>query len=179
MKVWGYTRPRYEEDETTTDLARLHELGIEHIVIEPTHKSREERRWLLEQLRPGDHLTVTALERLSPRVDDLIITMNALIERKIVFRCIDSPEVDLQRSTTTVQVVAALERFRQRVNQHAAKARPRPGRKVGRPRVLDDTAIAMVVELRQAGRSVPHIARVLQLSQTTVHRVVTDTYRPR
>lgn len=156
MKAWGYTRPLFAEDDAAADVARLRERGVDDVTVENTHKARDERSRLLEQLQPGDHLVVTSLERLSSTLEDLIIVLNALIERSVVLRCIDS-----------------------RAKRYAAKSRPRNGRRAGRPRLLDETGIAMVLELHRAGRSIPHIARVFQLSQTTVHRVVTGTYKPR
>lgn len=172
MKVWGYTRPLFVADDPSTDVDDLHELGAEHVLVEHGHRSIEEHSRLLDLMQRGDHLVVTSLERLAPRMIDLVHALIALNNHGVVLRCQDLPDLDTS-SDSAVELLDALSGYASRVVSHTTKDGLRAASKpVGRPPRLDAAGIAMVHELRNVGRSVPHIARILQVSNTTVYRAL-------
>jgi DNA invertase Pin-like site-specific DNA recombinase len=172
MKVWGYTRPLFVADDPSTDVDELHELGVDNVVVENGHRSIEERSRLLYLTQRGDHLVVTSLERLAPRLVDLVHALIAFNDRGVVLRSEDLPDLDTS-SGPAVELLGTLSGYASRIVSHTTRDGLRAASKpVGRPPRLDAAGIAMVHELRNVGRSVPHIARVLQVSNTTVYRAL-------
>ena len=74
------------------------------------------------------------------------------------------------------EVVAAVEALRRRLvsvrTRAGMGAAAAAGRKPGRPTVMTADRVAMAVELRNLGRPVTHIARVLGVSANSVQRAL-------
>lgn len=173
MTVRGYTRPLIEDDDASEDIAALQALGVDQVIIETTHRTFPARDGLLDELSTGDELVVTSLERLDRRLDDLITTLRRISEQGVALRCPDMAEVESSSDTAGALFTVLAAYSEHPLTRAAQKQRPtKTGRQGGRPPVLDATKIAMVLELRAAGRSIPHISRVLGISQTTVHRTI-------
>ena len=166
MKVWGYTRPLFAADDVL-DVDELHELGVEHVIVENGNRSIEERSRLLDLMHRGDHLVVTSLERLAPRMVDLVHALIALNDRRVVLRCEDLPDLDTS-SEPAVDLLAALSGYATRVVSHTTKDGLRAASKpVGRPPRHDAAGIAIVHQQRQRGGAVTHNPPGRPVSNTT------------
>ncbi len=174
MKVRGYTRPLFAADDTAADVAELHELGVSKVVVESGYRTVAQRSRMIASLQPGDALVVTSLERLDPRLDGLIRTLLVLSDRGVALRCAALPDLDAGSESVT-DMLRALADYARRTTSRATRAGMKAGKKPGRPPALDESGVEMVRELRRLDRSIPHIARVLGVSQTTVHRIVSDS----
>lgn len=158
-------------EDTTADVAALQELGVSQIIVETGYRTVEQRSLLFDTLRPGDELVITSLERLDPRLDGVIRVLLLLNDRGVALRCAASPGLETG-SEPVLELLRVLSDYTRHTSSQAVRAGMRAGKKPGRPPVLDESGVQMVRELRRLGRSIPHIARVLGVGQTTVDRII-------
>ena len=174
MTSRGYTRPLVPGDDTSADVAALLDLGVDEVIVESTHLKAVERPRLFEQLRAGDDVVVTSLERLDGRMDGLIQAIVHIANVGAGLRCPEMTEVEASGDTAAAIFKVLTEYTARPLTNEARRQHPSVtmGKRRGRPPVLAPDQIAMVKELRAAGRTGPHIARVLGVSSTTVYRAL-------
>ena len=134
-------------------------------------------RALLDYVRPGDTIVVTALDRLGRSLTSIVNTVSDLGKRGIYVRTLRE---SIDTSTSVGRMLAGLfaslaqcEREliaeRARVARRAAAAR---GKLPGRPRKLPADKVALALRMRAAGESAPTIAQALGVSRATLYRAL-------
>jgi DNA invertase Pin-like site-specific DNA recombinase len=176
----GYIR--VSTDHQTHDAQRdaLHALGVSRIFADKMSGARDYRtgyRALLDYIRPGDTIVVTALDRLGRSLTSIVNTVSDLGKRGIYVRTLRE---SIDTSTSVGRMLAGLfaslaeyEREliaeRARVARQAAAAR---GKLPGRPRKLPADKVALALRMRAAGESAPTIAQALGVSRATLYRAL-------
>ena len=172
MGLIGYARVSTTEDKQVLDrqLDALAQVECERIFEDCASGAKAERPGLeacLDHLRRGDTLVVLDLDRLGRLAGELVVLIDALAERGITFRAINSPmDTTTPAGRAFLQIQAAfaeMERnvIRQRVREGLKAARAR-GRKGGRPRVMTADKLRYAQHLTaDTERSIPSICAEL------------------
>lgn len=183
----GYTRELAPGSGTEADAEELTRVGAERVFTEGSTGDARTRPRLQECIRflePGDTLIVTGAARLSSSVTHFVTTVSGLTQRGIAFQSLSEPALcaGLNSTVDPAEVLVALEGLRRRlvgVQTRAGMASAaKDGRRPGRPTVMTPERVAMAVELRNVGRPITHIARVLGVSANAVQRALAPIPRP-
>lgn len=178
MRV-GYARTSTAEQSPEMQVEALRAAGCERIFVEQVSGASKERP-VLEQalgfLRGGDTLVVWKLDRLGRSLRHLIELVDGLGRRGVELRSLqDNIDTATPGGRFLFHVFGAVAEFerdliRERVLAGMRSARAR-GRKGGRPRVVDDRKMAMILAMRQDNTiSDGEICRQLGISETTLYR---------
>ena len=172
MSLVGYARVSTAEGRQVLDrqLDALNAAGCERVFEDHASGAASDRPNLtacLDYLRAGDVLIVLDLDRLGRLAGELITLIDALGERDIGFRALNSPmDTTTPAGRAFLQIQAAfaeMERnvIRQRVREGVKAARAR-GRKGGRPRIMTAEKLRYAQSLMaDRDRSIPEICREL------------------
>ena len=164
----GYARISTAEGSQVLDrqLDALHAAGCERVFEDRASGAKAERPGLaqcLDHLRRGDVLVVLDLDRLGRLAGELVALIDALEQRGVAFRALNSPmDTTTPQGRAFLQIQAAfaeMERnvIRQRVREGLRAARAR-GRKGGRPRVMTPDKLRYARHLlADQSRSIPSI----------------------
>jgi DNA invertase Pin-like site-specific DNA recombinase len=139
---------------------------------------RAQLRRLLDQLEPGDVLTVTRLDRLARSTRDLLNTLAAITGEKAGFRSLGDTWADTTTShgrliLTVLGGLAEFERdlIRARTGEGRARAVAR-GVKMGRPHKLTPHQQKEAIKRRDLGEeSLTEIGRSYNVSAATISRL--------
>ena len=177
--IIGYARVSTEEQHLDAQIAALKAIGAERIFAEKVSgmkKARPELDRMIEQLRDGDVVVVTKYDRLSRSLQDLLSIAEAVRAKGAGFRSLAE---DIDTTTPAGRLVfhvfasiAQFERDRisERTKEGLVAARKR-GRVGGRPPALSTERSAEVVRMRdQEGRGVAELARLFEVSPSTIRR---------
>lgn len=177
--IIGYARVSTGEQNLDLQIDALKKAGCEKVFQETASSVKLDRKSLTEAFsyaREGDTLMVWRLDRLGRSLSQLIVFINELKARNVGFRSIvDSIDTTTPTGQFFFHVTGAfaeLERnlIKERTKAGLESARAR-GKKGGRPRVLDDDALAMATQLHQNHQTtVDVIAKKLGLSKRTLYR---------
>ena len=136
-------------------------------IEKPTKPERPGLAACLDYLREGDVLVVLDLDRLGRLAGELVALIDALAERNVAFRALNSPmDTTTPQGRAFLQIQAAfaeMERnvIRQRVREGLKAARAR-GRKGGRPRIMTAEKLRYAQHLMSdTERSIPSICAEL------------------
>jgi len=177
----GYARVSTLEQDEALQHDALTAAGCQRVFVDKASGKLEHRPALdamLEQLRPGDSVTVWRLDRLGRSLRHLIDVVADLERMDVTFRSLtEAIDTSTPVGRMTFHLFGALAEFerdliRERTMAGLAAARAR-GRKGGRPTVWtpDKTRVALqMYESRQ--HDVASIARVLGLSRASVYRML-------
>lgn len=176
MKI-GYARVSSAGQSLEAQIEQLEAAGCEKIYQEKESGSETSRRFELEkaidQLRPGDELLVTRLDRLARSVPDLYKIMGRVQEAGAGFVCIHQNGVNTTTPTGKLMlgllgVVAEFERdlIKERQVAGIAKAK-REGRYRGKARRLDP--VKVMAAYREHGDGA---YKHLGCSRSSVYRIV-------
>jgi DNA invertase Pin-like site-specific DNA recombinase len=174
----GYARVAPHGEDPWGQIERLHAAGVERGQVRVdrsggTRGPRPELDALLADLRAGDVLVVTGLERLASSVLHLVAVGGRLHAARADLWSLDDA-VDTRSSgeglLAALDVLAGLQRDltsrSTRAGLDAARSR---GRRGGRPPRLDHDASAEARRLYDEGRSVTEIAEHLGVPRTTLY----------
>lgn len=177
----GYARVSSTGQSLDLQVEALNAAGCGKIYSEKrsgrTAKDRPELARALDQLRLGDQLIVTRLDRLARSVGDLHTLVEQISASGAGFRCLQQGGVDTTSSTGKLMLailgaVAEFEndirRERQRDGIEKAKAR---GIYSGRPPVI---SAATIRAMRDNGVGATEIARRLGVSRASVYRLTSS-----
>lgn len=175
----GYARVSSTGQSLELQIEALEAVGCQKIYSEKASgRSTNGRNQLdraLDQLREGDTLVVTRLDRLARSVTDLHRLMSRLQDDKVAFRCLQQGGVDTSTSTgkLTLAILGAVAEFendirRERQRDGIERAKER-GVYRGRKPTIDRKAIQ---ELRSSGVGPAAIARQLGISRASVYRAL-------
>ena len=179
----GYARVSTEDQNLTLQRAALNGAGCQRIYeekISGANRSRPELNRMLDQLRSGDVVVVSRLDRLARSTRDLLEIAEQLKEVEAGLRSLHEPWADTTspagRMVLTVFAgIAEFERAliheRTRSGRVAAQAR---GVRFGRPPKLTGDQVKLAQRLIEEGRSVPEVSKILRVHRATLYRVLSS-----
>jgi DNA invertase Pin-like site-specific DNA recombinase len=180
----GYARVSSTGQSLEHQIEALEAAGCEKVYSEKASgRSTSGRTQLdraLDQLRDGDTLVVTRLDRLARSVTDLHRLMSRLQEDKVSFRCLQQGGVDTSTSTgkLTLAILGAVAEFendirRERQRDGIERAKER-GVYRGRKSTIDKQTVN---DLKASGLGPAAIARQLGISRASVYRSLSPPLR--
>jgi DNA invertase Pin-like site-specific DNA recombinase len=175
----GYARVSTEDQHLDTQLQVLNLAGCKKLFQEKLSgrtRHRPELQRLLEQLRKGDTVIVTKLDRLARSTRDLLEITETIKLSGAGLKSLSEPWADTTSPAgkmilTVFAGIAEFERElileRTSIGRDAAKKR---GVKFGRPSSLNQEQIALARRLFEEGKSAKEIARTFGVHKTTIYR---------
>lgn len=181
MSTTGYARVSTDDQDPTAQVNALRAAGCDPIFVERASGGTMDRpEWYAcnRGLGKGDTLTVVRIDRLGRSLTDLVNTLDDLAARGVHFRSLtegidtSTPlgRMFYQLAAAFAEYERALIRERTRAGIDAARA---AGRRIGRPPALTDEQRDFARRLRAQGEGVATIARVLEVSPSTIRRALT------
>ncbi|MFS1538205.1 MAG: recombinase family protein [Candidatus Phlomobacter fragariae] len=132
---------------------------------------------LTDRLEHDDVLVVTKLDRLGRNAMDIRKTVENLSSLGVKVHCLALGGVDLTSSAgkMTMQVISAVAEFErdlliERTQAGIARAKAE-GKKMGRPRVLNDAQRKQVILYLKNGQSVSVVSRIFNTTRQTIMRI--------
>ncbi len=179
-KRLGYGRVSTSDQNPDSQRDALNKAGIDQIFLDTftgTKANRPELNRMKDQLRAGDTIVITRLDRLGRSTKDLLNLVSDLKDQGVNLEVI---EQNINTSTpegklffTLVASFAEFEReiMRARTIDGLASARAR-GRVGGRKPAMSPAKIATAKQMYSEGKYVKDIAEVLGVSRPTIYRVL-------
>lgn len=184
MRVIGYARVSKKEQNIDLQIDAIKRFaknkGIEDVVIYEekisSRKKRPELEYAMKAMTKGDIFVTFKIDRVARSLRELDDFVAELESRGVFFATSDGM-IDLSSPNGKMQfqmfaIFAEFERniLSERTKAGLAAARER-GRVGGRPK-LDDNKREQIRDLRAKGSSITEIARIFDLSRTTVYTVL-------
>jgi DNA invertase Pin-like site-specific DNA recombinase len=179
MKL-GYARVSTEDQTLQLQRPRLKEAGCEKVFeekISGAARKRPELERLLGEVRKGDVLVVTRLDRLARSTAELLIIAERLRDQAAGLQSLDEPWADTispsgRMVLTVFAGIAEFERalIRQRTEDGLRDARKR-GVLFGRPKKMRPDQQQLAHELLKQGRSISEVARTFNVHPATIYRI--------
>jgi DNA invertase Pin-like site-specific DNA recombinase len=144
---------------------------------------RPELQKMLEQLRAGDVVVITKLDRLSRSLKDLLIMLEKWAAAGVEFVCIDDRiETASPAGKLMLQMIGAFAEFersliRQRTGEGLQRARAE-GRIGGRKPKLSTEQRTHALEQLRAGKPQSELARLLGVDWATICRLAKELEPP-
>lgn len=134
---------------------------------------------MLDYVRPGDTVVVTALDRLGRSLSGVIRTVETLAQAGVLLRSLREG-IDYSTSTSTGRMLAGIfaslaENERDLMHERAAAAREAArlrGRHTGRPPKLTTDQARQVRSLRAGGEPISDLVRSFGVSRATIYRAI-------
>lgn len=179
MQIFGYARASANQQSLDSQIKTLKTEGIEadRIFTDRVtigHAHREGLCQLQAQVRQGDTVFVTKLDRLGRTIGELIELITAFDARGVTLRFLDddlSTEGDAAK--VIVSVLSAVDRAeRQRIHERTSEGRmeaKEKGVKFGRKPTIDRDR---VLTLRVLGFGAANIARQMNIGRSTVYKIL-------
>ena len=174
----GYGRVSTSDQNPDSQRDALKRAGVDQIFLDTftgTKANRPELNKMKEQLRSGDTIVITRLDRLGRSTKDLLNLVSELQDQQVNLEVL---EQSINTSTpegklffTLVASFAEFEReiMRARTLDGLASARAR-GRVGGRKPAMSSAKVATAKQMYADSRPVKEIAEVLGVSRPTVYR---------
>jgi DNA invertase Pin-like site-specific DNA recombinase len=136
MMALGYARVSTNDQDTAAQVSALKSAGCEKIFREKASGGRWDRpelHRLLDQLRRGDVLIVSRLDRLSRSLRDLLMIMERIKEAEAGFRSLgEAIDTTTAPGSMMMQMVGAFAEFERAILRERTKAGLDAARKQGR-----------------------------------------------
>ena len=181
----GYARVSTDDQDLTLQRAALKEAGCKRTFEEKASGAKRDRPELarmLEQLRDGDVVVVTRLDRLARSTRDLLDIAERLREAGAGLRSIAEPWADTTSPAgrMVLTVFAGIAEFERSLigerTSSGRKAAQDRGVRFGRPAALTSEQVALGRRLIDEGKSVREVARViLKCHPATLYREIAKT----
>lgn len=179
-KKFGYARVSTAEQSTDIQKGLLLSAGVDKVFLENytgTKANRPELDKLREQLREGDSVYITKLDRLARSTRDLLNLVNELEQAGVTLVVL---EQSINTSTNegkfllnVLSAVAELERdlivARTKQGLAAAKAKGKLG---GRKAKMSPLQMAEVRNFYEQGKPVSEIATLFNVSRASIYRAL-------
>lgn len=180
----GYARVSTDDQYLDNQRAALRATGCQRIYEEKVsgaQRHRPELTRLLDQLREGDMLVVTRLDRLARSTRDLLEISELLNRAEAGLRSLAEPWADTTSPSgkmvlTIFAGIAEFERSLIAARTHTGReAARKKGVRFGRPPKLSDDQIMLGRRLLAEGTSVRDAARMLNCHHATLYRAINVT----
>lgn len=182
MTIIGYARVSTDGQDLTGQLDQLRAAGCTKVYDEKISGERRRNRpkliKLLQDLKPGDCVYVTRLDRLARNTQDLLFILDVIDEQKASFKSLGDPWCDTQtpHGKLMVTVLSGLAEFERslikaRTSEGRKQAKER-GVKMGRKPLLNAYQRGQALDRHEKeGHSYSDIARTYGVSYMTIARV--------
>lgn len=186
MAIFGYGRVSTKEQTTENQRRDIETAGYavdywyadEGVSGKALASQRPQFAKMLSQIRDGETLVVTKLDRLGRDAQDIGATIKALAARRIVVVVLQLGKMDLTSAAGKLMLnmlaaVAEMERdlLVERTQSGLARAKAE-GKTLGRPASTTGEQRAAMARQHQAGASISALARTFGISRASVMRVV-------
>lgn len=186
MAVFGYGRVSTKEQTTQNQRREIEAVGYktdywyadEGVSGKVSAAQRPQFAKMLSQIRDGETLVVTKLDRLGRDAQDIGATIKALAARCIVVIVLQLGKLDLTSAAGKLMLnmlaaVAEMERdlLVERTQSGLARAKAE-GKTLGRPTSTTNEQREAMTRQHQAGESISALARTFGISRASVMRVV-------
>lgn len=178
----GYARVSTGDQHLGEQREQLAAAGCDRIFSEKrsgaTNGSRPELERALDQIREGDVLVVTALDRLARSTRDLLEIAERLRSSGAGLRSLHEPWADTTSPAgrMVLTVFAGIAEFeRELIAKRAGEGRAaakRRGVRFGRPAALTDEQTDLARRLLSEGKSAAQAANMLGVHRSTVYRAL-------
>lgn len=180
MKI-GYGRVSTSGQSLEAQIDALRSAGCEKIFSEKQSgktRKRPEFEKLIAQLRAGDVLIVTKLDRLARSIKDLVSIMADLEELGAGFKSLgENVDLSTPAGRMTMRMFGVVAEFEREIilerTQEGVRRAIAQGRMPGRRKALDALQAKEVIERVERGDLViSDVAKIYKVSPSTVHRVM-------
>jgi putative DNA-invertase from lambdoid prophage Rac len=186
MAIFAYTRVSTTDQTTANQRLDIERAGYkvdyffsdEGVSGKVSASQRPQFKALLGQIRDGETLVVSKLDRLGRDAQDVGATIKALAARKIEVIVLQLGKLDLTSPAgklmlTMLAAVAEMERdlLVERTQSGLARAKAE-GKTLGRPTLTDEATRRAIIESHRNSISISALAKVHNLSRATVMRIV-------
>ena len=185
MAVWGYWRTSTDAQDQERQVKALTAGGCERLYGDKitgtsNYGDREQLSRCLDGLRANDLLVLDELSRLGRSMVEMLVEVNALLERDVAIKTLDgrldttAMDKELVKLIVGVMGYAAemeLKHLKRRTSEGRAVARSR-GVKFGRKRSYTPQQAATVMEMRADGDGYGTIAKAMGMSVGKVRRII-------
>ncbi len=179
--IYGYARVSTDGQSEAAQVRQLRAAGAKKVFREVASGAKTDRpqlRRLLAEIRPGDVLTVTRLDRLARSTRDLLNTLAAITAKKAGFKSLGDTWADTTTShgRLMLTVLGGLAEFeRDLIRTRTGEGRARPvarGQKMGRPPKLTPHQRREAIKRRDSGdETLADIGRSYNVSAATISRL--------
>ena len=189
MAVFAYGRVSTRDQTSENQRSEIERAGLkidywfadEGISGKTPASGRPQFRRLLDQIRDGEKLIVSKLDRLGRDALDVRATIKALAARRIEVVVLQLGSLDLTSSAgklmlTMLAAVAEMERdlLVERTQAGLSRAKAE-GKALGRPTKTSESQRLLIRQRRGAGASISSLSRDFCVSRATVMRIVGET----
>jgi DNA invertase Pin-like site-specific DNA recombinase len=183
MTIYGYARVSTDDQTLQPQLDRLLDYGIttdnifSDYAVSGNTASRPNLDRLLDILTAGDTLVVVKLDRLGRSLKHLIETVEMFKEYSINFVSLtEGMDTNTSAGRLLFNIFGAIAEFErdliiERTNAGIASAKRR-GVHCGKPYKLNLEQRQLLVDLRQQGKTVKEVCRLLNIGKATYYRYV-------
>ena len=191
MALIGYWRTSTTEQDSQRQLESLIEAGCttrmiygDQITGTTAYGERPELSRCLDALREGDTLVIHELDRLGRSMVEMLVQVNALIERGVAIKTLDGRLDTASMPEELVKLVVGVMGYAAEMELKAIKKRTSEGRaiamekgvKFGRKRTYTPEQCEMVLELHRQGQGYGTIAKSMGMTRSKIQRIV-ETHR--
>jgi len=179
----GYARVSTEDQSLDAQRQKLTAAGCEMMFEEKVSGARRHRpelERLLGQIRKGDVLVISRLDRLARSTAELLRITEVLTEKSAGLQSLDEPWADTTSPSgrMVLTVFAGIPEF----ERHLIRSRTEDGRRAalargvafGRPRKMSTRQAALARELVHEGKSISEVARTFNVHPATIYRGLED-----
>lgn len=182
----GYARTSTAEQTASFEAQQmqLKAVGCERVFAEQTSAvaQRQALAEALEFMRAGDSLVVTKADRLARSTAELLKLVEQLEKRSIGLRILSMAGIELDTKQATsklmLTMLAAIAEFEralmlERQKEGIARAKAEKRYKGRMPKARNQ--LETINKMREDGAKITHIAKALNISRGSVHRVIKES----
>jgi DNA invertase Pin-like site-specific DNA recombinase len=182
MAIYGYARVSTDGQSLNAQRDALKAACCDKIFSEKESGAKTDRTQLaraIAALQSGDVLIITRLDRLARSTRDLLNVLAAIADKQAGFKSLNEPMIDTTSAhgKLVTGILACIGEFeRELIRARTGEGRNRAmadGVRFGRPPKLNGFQIKEARKRAAAGESERAIARIFNVTQPTIHRLLT------